>query len=161
MSKKPVKKQTPAKKPKKFKLEPIHKERLETLARTLMVVPPNRFDLNSWVGGGSNATEIGCGMTGCAGGWACTIPEFRFQGLRMVDGGPEYKDPKTGKNYDRPFVAMSKFFGTDFKYRPDSYHAIRHDCGTWHLFSPSQYTVKQQTDPKYVARRIRKYVSEH
>jgi len=35
--------------------------------------------------------EKSCGTVGCAAGWACVIPEFKVEGLRLVCGRPTYK----------------------------------------------------------------------
>lgn len=57
-------------------------ERLDTL-------PPGRYDHSTWVGGDwGGKTDLSCGTTACAMGWATTIPSFRRLGLKL---DPTYK----------------------------------------------------------------------
>lgn len=52
-------------------------ERLDTL-------PPGRYNHSHWVGGDwGGKTNLSCGTTACAMGWATTIPSFRRLGLKL------------------------------------------------------------------------------
>lgn len=97
----------------------MRKDRLKILADFLKTVPEERFVMNEWVkhdtgkmvtvGGvqfalvtvsdnllrnGIIATPLElCGTTGCAAGWAASIPAFRRDGFHIdQDFVPKYKD---------------------------------------------------------------------
>lgn len=61
-------------------------KRLELLVKKLNEIQEDQFSLGIWW------SEDECGTTGCAMGWATTIPEFQRLGLRrvgkMVELGP-------------------------------------------------------------------------
>ena len=57
-------------------------ERLLKLADFLEQLPPKRFKYDEWVGEDwKGAKDLSCGTTGCALGWATTMPRFRRMGL--------------------------------------------------------------------------------
>ena len=55
-------------------------DRLLKLADLLDTVPPQQFDMGKW----SDSTEFTCNTVACAGGWACSIPEFEKDGLFLT-----------------------------------------------------------------------------
>lgn len=86
-------------------MKKIHAERLRRLAKRLRLVEKKDFDISRWT--------HACGTPACVGGWACTIPEFRKAGLRLV---PDYAGgTKSMPTYRRhhTFDAMAMFFGPD------------------------------------------------
>lgn len=60
----------------------IYKRRLLALAAFLESLPPERFDYGTWADDRKKGSL--CGTTACALGWACSMPAFRRQGLRLV-----------------------------------------------------------------------------
>jgi hypothetical protein len=60
-------------------------ERLTLLANFLDTVPKHRFDYETWVGHNwQGKPDLSCGTTGCAIGWAMTMPEFTKLGYGLV-----------------------------------------------------------------------------
>jgi len=135
----------------------MNKERLLVLANFLDTVPTFKFDLTSWrhhPGADhyvqdsdlvdSNLTDMTCGTTACAVGWACSIPEFNAQGLFWEDR-PVYEVAGVwGKH--RSWGAVTGFF----------------DLGTYdaeHLFTYDLYPFGER-GPKDVAARIRTFVKD-
>lgn len=130
---------------------------LSILADFLDTVPEEKFDLNHWIDEEPNTGEVmlhqleiyeklkdrSCGTTGCAIGWACTIPEF-------VEAGLQY-DPLMGQPFlqDDPkivsFQAVAEVLGLD-KEEVES------------LFLADNYPEDEQS-PKHVATKIRLFVS--
>jgi hypothetical protein len=90
----------------------MNRARLATLAAHLETVPRHRFDMGTWVRdeksikGGK--VDPQCRTRACAGGWACSIPEFSKAGLHLI------KDPDLGVTpafrNSRGFAALEKFF---------------------------------------------------
>lgn len=63
-------------------------KRILKLADFMEKLPPKRFNFLRWVGTDwKGAPDFSCGTTGCALGWATTMPFFRRLGLQM--GGVE------------------------------------------------------------------------
>lgn len=60
----------------------MRSDRLLKLAAYLDTLPPEKFDLSTWH----------CGTTGCAVGHACTMPEFRAEGLRLSEPVDAFDD---------------------------------------------------------------------
>lgn len=51
-----------------------------------------RFDYSQWVGKNwQGKTDLSCGTTGCALGWAATLPEFQEAGLHLTVGSRDSK----------------------------------------------------------------------
>jgi len=67
------------------KLRPsVYKKRLLKLADVLRKLPEAKFDYGSWVGNNwKGKSDLSCGTTACALGWATTIPSLRRAGLRL------------------------------------------------------------------------------
>jgi len=64
------------------------KSLLTELADFLDTLPPERFDYGHWVGSDwKGESDLSCGTTACAAGWATTLPSFRERGLRL---GPKH-----------------------------------------------------------------------
>ena len=88
---------------------------------------------------------IDCRTAGCAVGWGITgIPEFRRQGLHFTE---DRTIPRVAYAGLEEFGAVMAFFGL---YLRDA---------NW-LFSPTAYAFEARSDPKYVAARIRRHLSE-
>lgn len=65
-------------------------KRLRKLTDLLDTVPDERFDYVRWVGSNwQGKSDLSCGTTACALGWATTIPAFRKLGLRLLFDGFE------------------------------------------------------------------------
>jgi hypothetical protein len=59
-------------------------KRLLKLARFLEKLPNERFNYAYWVGKDwKGASDLSCGTTACALGWAAVMPEFRKLGLEL------------------------------------------------------------------------------
>ena len=78
-------------------LLPIGHRRLLRLAEFLETVPPEQFDMSSWI------SE--CGTAACAAGWAARIPEFNAAGYRC----DAWSGPRFGG--ESLFGALRLFFG--------------------------------------------------
>jgi hypothetical protein len=62
--------------------------RLLKLADFLYELPRKRFEYSAWVGDDwKGKSDLSCGTTACALGWATTMPYFRKLGLRLSKGG--------------------------------------------------------------------------
>lgn len=63
----------------------VGRNRLLKLAQLLEKLPINRFNYAEWVGSDwQGKSDLSCGTTGCALGWATTIPSLRRAGLRLI-----------------------------------------------------------------------------
>lgn len=63
----------------------VYKNRLLLLASFLEQLPDEKFDFRSWVSTNwDGKSEIGCGTTACALGWATTLPQLADAGLMLV-----------------------------------------------------------------------------
>ena len=121
----------------------VSNRRLLKLAAFLEKLPRKRFEYSYWVGTDwKGKTDLSCGTTACALGWATTIPEFRVAGLKLTQRGDpiNYRAGATG------FSAAQGIFGISW----DQAHS---------LFMPSTEAEHKAT-PKYVARKIRRFVKE-
>ena len=123
----------------------LYKDRLITLGDFLVTVPDERFDLESWRNNGQEDTfhdydiddealKMDCGTTGCAVGWACTIPEFKEAGLSYVNSTINYGSLKS-------FQAVAEFFGVSY---------------TEAVYLFSQVSYKVNASPYDVAERLYK-----
>lgn len=81
----------------------MNRIRLAILAKFLLTVPEEKFSLQTWK----------CGTTACAVGWACTIPEFKEEGLSYYDESNQHFAPKYKGEWH--FDAVDEFF--DISYR--------------------------------------------
>jgi len=115
----------------------MNKERLKILADFLKTVPEQGFDLATWVSLGDTPNR--CGTTGCAMGWACQIPVFKADGLRII----EYVDGMYVPEFDLSygFSASARFF------------EIALDQALY-LFQPHNYPAGQRKNPLAVVGRI-------
>lgn len=76
------------------------------LADLLDSLPDKRFDYKFWVTDWQGQSDLSCGATACAGGWATTLPSFRARGLQLH---PIWKVPYlTGDRYAESFTAMAR-----------------------------------------------------
>lgn len=119
----------------------MNTQRLQTLATFLRTVPADHFNLRSWRSAKSGYTHVSdavlesleCGTTGCAVGWACSMPEFQAQGLAWgtdgisIAGYPVYAQVDSVGNYRHSgWEAVEAFFDIDYSLAE-------------HLFSSSEY----------------------
>jgi hypothetical protein len=86
-----------------------------------------------------------CGFAGCAMGHACSIPEFRAEGLTIVDGALRYNHP------DSQFISNS-WNAVQYFFRSIPIHTLEY------LFSPGEYDVID--DPLIVAQRCREVAAQ-
>lgn len=64
--------------------EATYNNRLLKLAKFLRELPPKRFNYGTWVGyGWLGRTDLSCGTTACALGWAFAMPEFNKLGFSL------------------------------------------------------------------------------
>lgn len=134
-------------------------KRLLLLADFLEKLPRKRFDYSSWVGEGwQGASDLSCGTTACALGWAAVMPEFRRLGLRLVKGERDVLGCMVMNHH-----VLNKKTGSEGE---DA--AIEVFGLTWEqscfVFNPSySYFDAMSPDanatPKQVARHIRKFVA--
>lgn len=117
----------------------VGNRRLLALAAFLRTLPQKRFDYGLWVGSDwRGAQDLSCGTTACAFGWAATMPQFRRLGLRIDrDGMPCIARLSVMESAER-------LFGLD---------GVESD----YLFYPNNIGEEQAT-PKYVARKIERFV---
>ena len=112
-----------------------------------------KFNMTYW----GNARKLGleevnCSTSGCACGWATTIPEFKKAGLSLEGdlyssrGMLFYQNPKTGDTYEA-FDAAMEFFGLTSRE------------AAW-LFGPDSYMFRNRTRPGFVGRRILRFVAD-
>ncbi len=121
----------------------MNKERLRTLAKYLKTVPDEHFYLGSWteIDGGKikngQISKVGCKTTACAMGWACSIPEFRRDGLRLEKvtlGGGFYKVETLVPVYKNceEFKAAAEFFDIGMSNAMYLFSAAEYEEGTAH-----------------------------
>lgn len=129
----------------------MNKRRLLALAKFLETkVPRKRFNYSDWVGTNwKGKQDLSCGTTGCALGWAATMPLFRRLGmeLRKKDGGGGYVALKGAKEYGSEAshdAAIAVF-------------SISTDESEY-LFAPFCSGLPTTATPKRVARHIRQFV---
>ena len=126
-------------------MKKLYKARLTKLLDFLAHVPDERFDLSHWRNNSKDdrpsyyavdddALRTGCGTTGCAVGWACTIPEFKEAGLSYVNSTINYGSLKS-------FQAVAEFFGVSY---------------TEAVYLFSQVSYKVNASPYDVAERLYK-----
>lgn len=150
----------------------MNKERLAILAKFLQTkfpsdwVEKNKFNLGTWMRPSKFSTDncftkvncLGpkfgttvvepnyCKTTGCAMGWATTIPEFKAAGLGLYIS-PVHIDPGIFFEGLDGIFAIIKFF--DIKEKTACL-----------LFFFSYYDHDKRNDPKYVVERLN-YLLEH
>ena len=123
----------------------MHTHRLTTLAKFLRTVPEKKFDLTSWRDShrttDDELRDPTCNTAACAVGWACSLPEFKAEGLGFK-GGPYQSHGELGNTYGWP--AVREFFFLDSEQAN-------------YLFDFSSYERNNATD---VADRIDKFVKQ-
>lgn len=93
------------------------KQRLQTLANFLRTCAPEKFDLENWRSAPHTLSPTDedlntCGTTACAVGWACSMPEFKAEGLYYNGHMPVYAPVDAQPlSYWR---AVEEFFGLSF-----------------------------------------------
>jgi hypothetical protein len=145
----------------------MNTERLLILAAFLETVPEHKFSLSSWRDTGLERLTLeerlsgyyisnkkllnnSCGTTGCAIGWACTIPEFIEDGFSwsrncplLTDNSKEWREwMKVWHGFD----AVENFFSID-------------GSTSEYLFMDTSYD-EYKSGSKDVANRIREVVSD-
>lgn len=99
----------------------VAKDRLNALADYLDTVPKKKFNFSIFANKSLSADNE-CGATGCALGWACTMPRFQRMGLQLVidgyDGTSDNRRPnyapiitKDGKTVATYFETAEQIFG--------------------------------------------------
>lgn len=122
----------------------MNKERLLKLADYLETVPPEKFDMGTWITGeeipgkSDEGNLLECGSAGCALGWATMVPEFREAGLFF------HRTSIVFCEHDS-FRAAEAFFGLD-----------SHDSQL--IFSSLEYPGGR-SEPSEVSARIRDLVA--
>lgn len=93
----------------------VGQKRLMLVAEKLRTVKPKRFDYNKWVGDSwKGMQDLSCGTTGCALGWASTVPALRRAGLRLGfkrDLGVVHlagQDPNSSVGYESVSIDAAK-----------------------------------------------------
>lgn len=119
-------------------------DRLEKLAQVLDKVPAKNFNMGAWIrdkieGSFTKKKILECGTRACALGWACTIREFRDDGLKMN----YFMEPKFGDKYGED--AGAEFFGIPYKIAN-------------HIFMPVKRS--SNNDPKVLAAEIRELIAD-
>jgi hypothetical protein len=152
-------------------------ERIETLKNYLENIPQEiikkkKFNLNKWMAASKIRDEselpfskikkiksLGqiivepnyCQTTGCAMGWATTIPEFKEAGLVLITGDSDIYSShiafKHKNKWYEHFAAAEKFF--DIEYQTARI-----------LFDPTYYKFEYTRHPKYVVSRLN-YLLKH
>jgi hypothetical protein len=137
----------------------MNTKRLLILAAFLEIVPEHKFNLRDWRDAGLQRFTLGerlsgyyisnekllnnsCGTSGCAIGWACTIPEFIKDGFTWSGNCPILTDHS--KEW-RGFDAVEYFFSID-------------KVTSEYLFMDTYYD-NDKSGSKDVANRIREVVS--
>lgn len=144
----------------------VYKRRLLQLVDKLRKLPVKRFNYSTWVGKDwAGASDLSCGTTACALGWATTIPALRRAGLRLghlpgedIDSFQPFAPHMLGDtpSYDSAEYAAAEVFGLsldEYEYLfipnsdvPEEYAGILDDTG------PSE-----RSSSKRVATHIKKF----
>lgn len=134
--------------------------RLLVLAEFLDKLPPERFEYSHWIADDGSATKTSCGTSGCALGWAASMPEFQALGLEIVPSGPlsgiKYKGSSWWENY-----AIVRIFGTglDDLFFPHLCEKSCEDQLDEETGRCPKYSADHNASPQYVAEKIRKFVA--
>lgn len=120
-----------------------HKKRLLKLAKFLLTVPEEQFNMKNWALKEKNGKPA-CGTVACACGWATTIPSFRKAGFRLV--GTEFR-PDLEYKGSYQFYAAAKFFDIT-------------TIEAEYLFHPCSYGGNYNPKIKTVSNRIKKFVAD-
>ena len=119
----------------------VGNRRLLALAAFLRKLPRKRFNYAMW--SDDDHTEKSCGTTGCALGWAASMPRFRRLGLHIDGTGI----PVCGNPFDGNIGASAgaEIFGISYGEACE-------------LFHPNE--DEENATPKYVARKIERFVAK-
>jgi hypothetical protein len=141
----------------------MFKNRLLDLCDLLVKLPKNRFDYESYVGPDwQGKSNLSCGTTACAFGWATTIPKLRRAGLRLINtdryGGTRgvVTTQKIGDSPGSDIAAAEEIFNLD--YNEFEYLFIPYgitslpDLGLYDEYHNSDMTAKE------LSKHIRKFV---
>jgi hypothetical protein len=119
----------------------VSRRRLTKLADFLDVLPRRRFNYAKWCIVDQKKPKS-CGTQACAWGWTPEVPGFRRLGVKPNGvTGPIFEGYST-------FEGAAQFFRID----PAAAHK---------LFAPEVEPNEDKATPKYVARKIRKWVKEN
>jgi hypothetical protein len=110
----------------------MYKERLLKLADFLGQVPVEQFDLARWR----------CDSSACAVGWACTMPAFIAEGLKIAHDG---------LGWFPAFKGRGGWEAVDFFFELNPYDSE-------YLFDEGCYDGETKASPAEVADRIRKFI---
>ena len=135
----------------------VSKNRLNLLANFLDALPPKKFDFAVF-GNGELKPEPSCKATGCALGWATTIPQFRRLGL-YAEVDKFYTDLtvilKDGEGTLEDFAAAEKLFGISY----DESYGLFHPSMSVRVNGKSLRSPSHHATPKKVAAHIRKFIA--
>lgn len=96
----------------------MNRARLATLAAHLETVPQHNFNMNAWCSLNGAKLRKGaipkptCNTRACAGGWACSIPEFNKAGLHLEDS---YGNTEPAFKGSYGAGALRRFFDLDIE----------------------------------------------
>lgn len=127
--------------------------RLLKLAGVLENLPrKDQFNYRFWVDRGWNGrgakSDLSCGTSACALGWATTIPEFQELGMRLVADGDSYGHVVIGSlENSSPDHASAVVFGLNTRQ-----HLL--------LFHPSYNRLGEDASAEQVAAHIREFVAD-
>lgn len=141
----------------------IYKRRLLALADLLWNLPRGRFDYTKWVGDSwEGMSDLSCGTTACAFGWATTIPSLQRLGLQLYKSDSPHLRARVILKKQRGFVESSDAAFEVFELSDDEYHWLfipgyfpGHDLTTIGLTNPGP---NNRATAKTVAKHIRRFV---
>jgi len=137
----------------------VYKRRLLALADLLQKLPAKRFNYSSWVGddwGGKS--DLSCGTTACAFGWATTMPSLRRLGLVLHKVHQDISEVKLHKNgkYLEPDKAAREVFG--LSYGEFEYLFVPYSGRELTSYKLPESYLGDRASAKEVAAHIRKFV---
>lgn len=125
----------------------VGNKRLQKLADFLKIVDEAQFDLRDWRSDGfdmDNPEHSSCGSTACAVGWACTIPEFRAEGLTIGgSGSPSYRTEAV--TYEH-WYAVQAFFGLSCGESYELFSALEYEDDSGKVIATPADVIKRIED---------------
>jgi hypothetical protein len=143
----------------------VYKQRLLALAELLETLPRKRFDYSHWAGDEwKGKTDLSCGTSACALGWATTMPSLRKLGLRLVkdlSGWVAVKLISKNGTFMNETEAAHEVFGVseqEFQYLFIPGDDDEDEDITLPELGLNTYAPGENATPKQVAKHIRKFV---